>query len=517
MTPLSRFACFVPLVSAGALAVAADVLAASAPIEIGSRLELLVDRHLIAEMRGVDFRLHEPRPAETSIVFDRDWEGNTSAYASLMKTESGFRMYYRGHSLPSYALPGTLQPGERIVPEHDETVCFVESRDGVRWERTNLGLFEFNGSRENNIVWMGRGAHNFYPFRDGNPDVRPDEAYKAIASFRPPSSPPPPPSSADAKTQYEYFQRNDTQPALYFFTSPDGIRWKKASEAPIIRDGAFDSLNVAFWDGLRKEYVALYRDFENGVRSFKIARSPDFRVWTKGEWADFGMAPRFHLYTVAAAPYERAPHLYLGIPRRYLPWRTYFREMDRETPGVSDALFMSSRDGVAWTLFPEAFINPGPNPRNWSHRANTPLPGFVQTSGSELSLYIERDYTFASNRVERMTLRMDGFVSLRAGYPGGEWISKPLVFRGSELFLNYATSANGSIRIEIQDAVSGQPIPGFVLEDSPTVFGDRVSGAVDWGHQKGMTDRSPLRALQGRAVRLRFVMKEADLFSFQFR
>jgi hypothetical protein len=477
----------------------------------------MVDRHLIAEMSGVDFRLHEPRPAETSIVFDRDWEGNTSAYASLMKTESGFRMYYRGHSLPSYALPGTLQPGERIVPEHDETVCFVESRDGVRWERPNLGLFEFNGSRENNIVWMGPGAHNFYPFRDRNPQARPEEAYKAVASFRPAGGPPPPPSNADAKTQYEYFQRPDAQPALYFFTSPDGVRWKLADSEPIIRDGAFDSLNVAFWDELRKEYVALYRDFQNGVRSFKFARSSDFRTWTKGQWADFGTAPQFHLYTIAAAPYERAPHLYVGIPRRYLPWRTYFREMDRETPGVSDALFMSSRDGVAWTLFPEAFINPGSNPRNWSHRANTPLPGFVQTSESELSLFIERDYTFASNRVERMVLRTDGFVSLRAGYPGGEWISKPLIFRGSELFLNYSTSANGSIRIEIQDAASGQPIPGFVLEDSPLVFGDHISRSVDWGYQKGMTDRSPLRALQGRAVRLRFVMKEADLYSLQFR
>lgn len=507
----------ISFVQACAASVAMGAAVASTPIDIGDRLELLVDRHLIERTQGVDFRLHEPRPAETSIVFDRDWEGNTSAYASLMKMEGGFRMYYRGHSLPSYATAGTLQPGEKIVPEHDETVCFIESRDGIKWERPNLGLVEFNGSRENNIVWMGRGAHNFFPFRDRNPDARPEEAYKAVASFRPAGSPPPPASSADARTQYEYFQRSDTHPALYFFTSPDGIRWKQASAEPIIRDGAFDSLNVAFWDEIRREYVALYRDFENGIRSFKFARSADFRTWTKGQWADFGTVPRFHLYTIAAAPYERAPHLYLGIPRRYLPWRTYFREMDRETPGVSDALFMSSRDGVKWTLFPEAFINPGPNPRNWSHRANTPLPGFVQTSDSEMSLFIERDYTFASNRVERMVLRTDGFVSLRAGYPGGEWISKPVVFRGSQLFLNYSTSANGSIRIEIQDAASGQPIPGFVLEDSPVIFGDRISGAVDWGHQKGMTDRSPLRALQGRAVRLRFVMKEADLYSLQFR
>lgn len=494
-----------------------SVLATNSPIDIGKRLELFLDSYLIEDLRDVEFRLHEPLVAETSIVFDRDWEGNTSGYASLMKTESGFRMYYRGHSLPSYAIAGTVGPGERIVPEHMETVCVVESSDGVIWTRPNLGLFEFNGTSDNNIVWMGPGAHNFFPFRDLNPDVNPQEAYKAIASFRPTSSPPPPASDADAKTQFEYFQRQDTQPALYLFTSPDGIRWQRAGEAPIITDGAFDSLNLAFWDELRKEYVALYRDFENGIRSFKVARSTDFLVWTTGEWANFGAAPRFHLYTIGAIPYKNAPHIYIGIPRRYLPWKSYFHEMDRETPGVSDALLMSSRDGVAWSLFPEAFINPGPNPRNWSHRANTPLPGFVQTSETEMSMYIERDYTFASNRVERLVLRKDGFVSLRAGYPGGEWISKPIVYSGSELILNYSTSANGSIRVEIQDAVTGLPIPGFELEDSPLIFGDRVSGTVNWDHEKGMTDRAPLRALQGRPVKLRFVMREANLYSIQFR
>lgn len=76
-------------------------------------------------------------------------------------------------------------------------------------------------------------------------------------------------------------------------------------------------------------------------------------------------------------------------------------------------------------------------------------------------------------------LRKDGFVSLRAGYPGGEWTSKPLIFSGTELILNYSTSANGSIRVEIQDAATGQPIPGFVLDDSPVIFGDKIAGSVN--------------------------------------
>ncbi len=478
------------------LALAAASLAPAEPVNVGSRLEPFVDETLIDRTQGVELRLHEPRSEGTVFTFDQPWEGVTSGYVTVFKDGDRFRMYYRGSSDPSYTIKATVRPDEKIVPEHPQYACYAESTDGIHWTRPNLGLFEFQGSKANNIIWVAAGSHNFSPFKDENPDAPADERYKAVASSN--------------------YDGDKKQPVLLGFVSADGVHWRQAQDKPIITDGAFDSLNVVFWDTLRKQYVAIYRDFIHGLRTIKHATSPDFRHWTPGVWGEFGDSPESHLYTNATLPYYRAPHIYIAMPRRFLPWKTYFPEMDSTSPGSSDAIFMSSRDGVHWRRFDEAWVRPGLHERNWAHRANTPSHGLLETGPEEMSIYLERDYTFPSNRVERMTLRPDGFVSAHAGYPGGELVTKPIIFTGSTLVLNYSTAANGSIRIEVQDE-QGRPIPGFLLEESPLIFGDKLAEAVPWKHPQGRTDRSPFARLAGQPVRFRIVMRDADLYSIQFK
>ena len=115
-------------------------------------------------------------------------------------------------------------------------------------------------------------------------------------------------------------------------------------------------------------------------------------------------------------------------------------------------MFMTSRDGLNWDRrFPQSFIRPGREKRNWGNRTNLTATGVVSTGDDEISLYVLRHYMFPSIHMERMVLRTDGFVSLSAGYRGGEVVTKPLTFKGSNLVLNFATSAAGSIQIEIQD------------------------------------------------------------------
>ena len=123
---------------------------------------------------------------------------------------------------------------------------------------------------------------------------------------------------------------------------------------------------------------------------------------------------------------------------------------------------------------------------------------------------------FPSNHLERLALRTDGFVSVHAGLAGGELRTKPLLLEGSNLVLNYATSAAGSIQLEIQDA-HGNPLPGFALEDSPLIWGDRIDAPVGWSRPSSRTDPEPLKRLAGMPVRLRFVLKDADLYSIRFR
>ena len=493
--PYRAFAALLLLASAVTLS-AGEHTPAIKPLEVGSRLELFVDDYLIGGRQGVALKLHEPRSEGTVFKFDQPWEGGTSGYTTVFQDGDKYRMYYRGSADPTYTIKATVGPDEKSVLGHDQFTCYAESTDGITWTRPNVGLFEFKGSKVNNIVWVERGSHNFAPFLDENPVTPADQRYKAVGSSN--------------------YDGDKHKPILIAFVSADGVHWRKLRDEPIITDGAFDSLNLVFWDKLRSEYVAIYRDFIHGVRSIKTARSKDFVTWTKGEWADFGDSPAANLYTNATVAYARAPHIYVALPRRFMPWKTYFPEMASSSPGTSDVVFMSTRDGVNWHRFDEAFLRPGPQERNWAHRANTPAAGLLATGPDEISFYVERDYTFPSNRLERFTVRPDGFVSVHAGYPGGEFTTKPFTFTGSSLVLNYSTSALGSMRIEIQDA-AGRPLPGFRLEESPLLFGDKLGESVDWKHPQGRTDRSPLSRLAGKAIRLRFVMCDSDLFSLQFK
>jgi hypothetical protein len=198
----------------------------------------------------------------------------------------------------------------------------------------------------------------------------------------------------------------------------------------------------------------------------------------------------------------------------------------RSDDSTNDGLLMTSRDGLHFHLWREAIIRPGLHPDRWMTRNNATALGVVETVGTiegtppELSIYSTEGYLGgpdgkgAACRLRRYTFRMDGFVSIQAPPRGGEFVTRAMVFSGRELVLNFSTSGAGHVRVEVQDA-SGQPVPGFALSDSPIVYGDSIEYVMRW---KAKGDYSTdLSALAGTPVRLRFVMQEADLYSFRFR
>ncbi len=166
----------------------------------------------------------------------------------------------------------------------------------------------------------------------------------------------------------------------------------------------------------------------------------------------------------------------------------------------------------------EAFLRPGPErPGTWHYGHQYIAWHVVETRSSlpsapnELSLYASENYwTGNSSELRRYTLRLDGFVSASAPMAGGQMVTKAFRFDGNSLSLNFSTSAAGGIRVEIQDA-SGRPLPGFALDDCPPVFGDSIERKVTW---KGGAD---VGTLAGRPVRLRFELKDADLYAFRFQ
>ena len=92
---------------------------------------------------------------------------------------------------------------------------------------------------------------------------------------------------------------------------------------------------------------------------------------------------------------------------------------------------------------------------------------------------------------------------------GGEIITKPIVFNGKNLIINFSSSAAGDIRVELQDK-NGKPIPGFSLEDCSPVFGDSLARKVTWESGKDLS------SLEGKIVRVRFII-DSDLYSFLFQ
>jgi len=200
---------------------------------------------------------------------------------------------------------------------------------------------------------------------------------------------------------------------------------------------------------------------------------------------------------------------------RFVPDRTHVGLEERKTDGLSDAVFMSSRDGVNWDrAFTEAFIRPGLDQANWggARRNNTPAWGIVQTSDREISLYVSENYGNYPDgadrvpRLRRSAIRVDGFVSVNAPYDGGQMLTKPFLSKGTKLLIDYSTSAVGSIKVEVQDQ-GGAVIADFALAEATENYGDEIERAVSWRHG---TDVS---RLAGRPIRLRFVMKDADLHS----
>jgi hypothetical protein len=254
--------------------------------------------------------------------------------------------------------------------------------------------------------------------------------------------------------------------------------------------------------------------------------SPDFLGWTEPVWLQYPGAPREQIYLNQIRPYYRAPHIFIGFPGRFMAGR----EIEKGLPitehpayeygSISETLFMTSRDGLHFRRWGEAFIRPGPRKERWIYGATFPNYGLLVTKPEtadmpdELSLYITDGGGWTqrgrASCFRRYTLRIDGFVSVQAPLSGGEFVTKALVFQGKELVMNFATSAAGSVQVGIQD-VKGNPIPGFALSDSGEIFGDQIERIVTWD---GGSDVS---TLSGKPIRVRFVLKDADLYSIRFR
>ena len=477
----------------------------NSPVDIGSRLELFVDDYLVDRLHGTERVLQHPAPQEVSMRFDRPWDGNNPGHVTVFQDGDTYRMYYIA-SVEVY--------GGNDGRPHDDLICYAESTDGINWTRPSLGIVEFDGSTDNNIILERYRAYVFAPFKDPNPDATADARYKAVG-------------------------RDKMWEGLYAHKSADGIHWSLMADEPVITEGAFDSLNLAFWDPIRKEYRDFREDGEpwqgsHTGRDIKTSTTKDFLSWPDPVWLKYSPGRVSELYTNGVQPYYRAPHIFLGFPTRYTDrgWTESTKALPqldnrelratmhpRMGTAVTDGMFMSSRDGESFDIWPESFIRPGLKLKeNWFYADGYQNKGIVETkstiegAANELSFYSTEAMLqpHGIGRLRRYALRIDGFVSVNARMAGGELLTKPLVFEGNELVLNFSTGAAGSIQVELQNE-GGYQIEGFAMADCHEVWGDDLARTVKWG------ETTDVSSLVGQPVRLRFLLKDADLYSMQFK
>ena len=474
-------------------------------IDLGSRRELFVDDYLIDRMDGVRLALQQPRDEGTVFWFDRPWEGRWAGYFTVIKDGDTFRLYYRGKPTPQNA----------GVP--DEITCYAESSDGIEWERPSLGIVDIKGSTDNNAIIGPESPdvrHNFTPFLDTRPGIDPSERFKALGGL------------------FDHDRRDATTHGLLLYGSADGIHWKQLHNEPVIDQShrgplLTDTSSIpTFWSEAEERYVCYLRDWigdlkrpgsAGTIRWIGRTTSPDLIEWEPVVKMQY--EPAEHLYTSNVQPYFRAPHIYIALPARFMLGRQVVTPEEAKAADVhpdyihdcSETVFMTSRGGQTFDrTFREGFVRPGIGAKHWISRTNYAAIGVVQTGDAEMSLYIQQESSQPTNQLRRYSLRLDGFASAKAPYAGGELLTKPFTFSGNRLFLNFATGAAGDIRVEVQGANS-EPLSGYSLEDSRELVGNYIEREVSW--RVG----PDLSKLVGQTVRLRFAMKDADLYAFRFR
>ena len=452
-------------------------------ISFGKRIELMVDEYLIEEKKNLSFRYQIPRDCGCVIPFEKQWESAGSLGLTVFEDSESIKCYYRGFPQPQSG--GLPQAGADF--DSRQTSCLSVSEDGLHFKPYPVNEIEYDGIKENNIVRMDMFCHNFAPFYDTNPNCKPDERYKAIGGLL-------------------------QQGGIHVFASPDGIHWHMLADGPVITKGAFDSMNQAFWNpntGLYHCYsryswapgikyndytVENYYKIPGMMRAIQSCTSEDFIHWTDPVENEYALGHTDELYTNATHPIPGAEHIMVSIPMRINLSRQ--KLADYPIRGVSDAVLMTSRDGVHWDRFvKDAWIaGDVEEEREWTHRNFITLGGIIER-GDKFIFYSEKKYMWNDCGIWAYSVPKYRLMSLYADGDGGSFVTKPLHFESDRISLNYATSAYGYIRVTVRDA------DGNVLYASDDIYGNELSHTLT------------IDGLAGKEGRILVEMKEANLYA----
>lgn len=496
--------CFSPLLSL--------IAPAQEAVEIGGARQLFIDNSLVdaAQTRNIAPTMNRPESIRQVMTPDQPWEAlGFIFYCSVVDDNGTVKLYHGSYD------------GEK-----KKHFSLATSRDGLHFERPRLGLKEFQGSKQNNIL--------------------PVEAVEASVFLD---------AHAPADKRYRLiYTKGMSDPAtggVFVASSNDGIHWTLAPERslPFLPD----SQPSAVWDEDLQKY-AIYLRAWNPVRTVaRVAAGeleskwsydasvPPFQVWGKdkvptlsrelqGVMARDEQDPaKLDLYTSVVVKYPFAPSVYLAFPAAFQLWKgdEWKGRACNKADGTFDVQFATSRDGIKWDRRREPYVAAGVH-EGLDLRIVSMGPGMVRRGRLLHQYFVGCEFSHGRpalwdkdlvNRAEWLkhprgglycaTQRVDGFVSLDAANAGGTLTTLPLTFKGSRLHLNIHTAGSGSARVALL-GTDGTAYPGFSAADCELISADEIDYEVRW---KGNADVS---SLAGKPVRVQLEMRNAKLFALQF-
>ncbi len=458
-------------------------------VPVGHRKQLLVDDYVVAEMSNLKRELGQVTKlngGKPILVRDQPWERSCWYYGTALHDGEKFQMWYRA-SLEPFALG------------------YAESKDGLHWVKPKLGLVEFGGTKQNNIIDVELGlAYAFSCFIDPH-ETDPAHKYKCCWGH---------PRKIRACLGY----------------SPDGIRWTPYNNGEPVTHRAADTHSQLLWDEEAKVYRLFtrtdYRGHPMEVRGTRSMTNPDVKAnptaWKLvRNWKFDREGPEEYRRRQVYALTDWIYHgVHFGLIMVY-EWpgdhsegpADYHKRHDRD---VLSYYIATSRDGDSWDL---TWVYAGkpivPRGPDGSFDKDMILPP------ANIITHQNRHWIYYGGANERhgmprtstgigvATLRLDGFVCLEAKDEPGTVVTKPFKLEGSRLEVNVDAQA-GRVQVELLD--ENGPISGFSGKDAP-----EYRAVDDLRLKPAWKDNKDLSALKGKVVQIRFRLRNARLYAFQIQ
>lgn len=422
------------------------------------------------------------------------WEGTGLAmFGTVMKLEDGWRMYY------------TTVPGAGCG-----AMCVAQSDDGFHWTRPVLNMYEYGGSKANNIVL---------------PQVR------CVSVCHEPED-----ADAPFKTLVHRIPGRTGHPVygLYLLVSKDGYRWTESADCvvPYPPDGPDGTAALAGADGMYLwgskvdgKYICTYkvdRMIQGARRCVAMSEGTDFRSFSDSRVilrSDLIDSPQVQYHGMVGFPYG---DMYLGVAERWF-----------YSPNHVETLLVWSHDRKQWNrpVSRKPFIGPA---YPWNQGWTTCSTGGPIRVGNQLRFYFGGqsgcNYHVKLNGprqygvVGLAQITIDRFASISAGFMEGRLVTKPMKWPGGDLMLNASTTRDldgdprvtmgGEMHVEVWDA-EDQPVDGFAGDRRAPFSGNYPTrkhagpAVLRWPGEKSLND------LAGHDIRLVFYLRDSHLYSFR--